>query len=53
MLEEPVCNTCLNSPGSVTGTNGFSLNKIANHIYSLGVLDAFAGSEFSLEDHGP
>jgi hypothetical protein len=51
ILEEPVCNTCLSSPSSVAGADGFSLSEIANHIYGLGVPDALAGSEFSLEDY--
>ncbi|KAH7108649.1 hypothetical protein EDB81DRAFT_895543 [Dactylonectria macrodidyma] len=49
MLDEPVCNTCLDEAGQVGRDDGLSLQEMATYIRDLGVPDALASSKPTTE----
>lgn len=53
MLDEPVCNTCLDEAGRVGRDDGLSLQEMATYIRDLGVPDALASSKPTIEDNQP
>ncbi|KAH7112065.1 hypothetical protein EDB81DRAFT_829100 [Dactylonectria macrodidyma] len=53
MLDEPVCNTCLDEAGQVGRDDGLSLQEMATYIRDLGVPDALASSKPTTEGDQP
>ncbi|KAJ4130630.1 hypothetical protein NW754_009683 [Fusarium falciforme] len=49
MLDEPVCNTCLDEAGQAEIAYGLSLQEMATYIRDLGVPDALANSKPTIE----
>ncbi|KJZ69025.1 hypothetical protein HIM_11584 [Hirsutella minnesotensis 3608] len=53
MLDQPVCDTCLDEAGQVGRDDGLSLQEMATHIRDLGVPDALASSKPAIEGNQP
>jgi hypothetical protein len=53
MLEEPVCNACLEEAGQGGEDDGLSLQEMAAHIRDLGVPDALASPKLATEGSQP